>query len=102
MARIERPGCPLAEFLNFPVNTKLYARLWLRNGVVHPAAHWIIRERLAGWVERVATAPVEVRAALALEAAPAGAPRQAPQAWVKSPTLQCLCRPRGASPVHKA
>jgi hypothetical protein len=77
MARIERPGCPLAEFLSFPANTKLYARLWLRDGVIHPAVHWIIRERLAGWVQRVASAPAEIRNALALEAAPAGAPRPA-------------------------
>jgi hypothetical protein len=77
-----RPGCPLAEFLSFPVNTKLYARLWLRDGVIHPAAHWVIRERLAVWAQRVEAAPAEIRDALALEAAPAGAPRQAPRAWV--------------------
>src|SRR6476620_969135 len=69
-------GCPLAEFLTFPANTQLYARLWLRDRVIHPAAHWVIRDRLVGWARRVEAAPAEVRAALALEAAaPAGAPR---------------------------
>ena len=79
MARIERPGCnPLAEFLSFPANTKLYARLWLRDRTIHPAAHWIIRDRLEGWSQRVSAAPAEIRDALALEAAaPAGAPRPA-------------------------
>jgi hypothetical protein len=68
-------GCPLAEFLTLPANTKLYARLWLRDGAIHPAAHWIIRDRLRGWAQRVASAPVEIRDALALEAAASGAPR---------------------------
>jgi hypothetical protein len=68
-------SCPLAEFLSFPANTKLYARLWLRDAEIHPAAHWIIRERLAGWAGRVASAPEEVRAKLAREAAPVGRPR---------------------------
>jgi hypothetical protein len=69
-AKGRRPGsCPLAEFLSFPANTQLYARLWLRDGAIHPAAHWIIRDRLAGWVQRVSAAPVEIRAALTREAA---------------------------------
>ena len=77
--RIERPGCdPLAEFQGFPANTKLYARLWLRDLTLHPAAHWVIRERLEGWAQRVTSAPAEIRTALDREAAaPAGAPRPA-------------------------
>jgi hypothetical protein len=87
-----RLGCPLAEFLSFPVNTKLHARLWLRDGAIHPAAHWVIRERLAGWVQRVASAPEEVRAALALEAAPTGVPRS--DATMPLPAPQSLAGER--------
>jgi hypothetical protein len=79
MARLERPGYdPLAEFLSFPVNTQLYARLWLRDRTIHPAAHWVIRDRLEGWAQRVEAAPAEIRTALDREAAAsAGAPRPA-------------------------
>jgi hypothetical protein len=91
------PACPLAEFLTFPGNTQLYARLWLRDAEIHPAAHWIIRERLEGWTVRVASAPAEVRAALAREAAPEGALQRQAQQDLKRWLIPSSTMPTGAA-----
>jgi hypothetical protein len=68
MAR--QPGCPLAEFLSFPGNTRWYAEHWLRRGATHPKEHWVISERLDPWRQRVSTAEAGLREALLAEILP--------------------------------
>jgi hypothetical protein len=41
------------EFNSFRPNSRAHADFFLRNGRLHPDAHWVIQERLAKWVRRV-------------------------------------------------
>jgi hypothetical protein len=63
---------PIAEFHGLKVNTRAHAAYWLRHGQLHPEIHFVIRERLEGFIRRVAEASPEVRAALLAEIPPEG------------------------------
>ena len=41
------------QFHSFRPNSQAHADFFLRNGRLHPDAHWVIQERLAKWVRRV-------------------------------------------------
>jgi hypothetical protein len=86
---IRRPasGCPLTEFLDFRSNTRWYAEHWLRRGAAHPQEHWVIRERLDPWRQRVSAAEAGLREALLAEIRPETLPlRAAPAPALTMPT----------------
>ena len=61
------------EFHSFRANSRAHADFFLRNGRLHPEAHWVIQARLANWVRRLEAAGPEVREELLAELeAPAG------------------------------
>jgi hypothetical protein len=55
------------EFHSFRANSRAHADFYLRNGRVHPDAHWVIQERLANWVRRLEAAGPELREELLAE-----------------------------------
>jgi hypothetical protein len=50
------------EFHSFRPNSRAHADFFLRNGHLHPDAHWVIQERLAKWVRRVEAGGPALRA----------------------------------------
>ena len=50
------------EFHSFRANSRAHADFYLRNGRLHPEAHWVIQERLAKWVRRVEAGGSALRA----------------------------------------
>ena len=50
------------EFHSFGTNSRAHADFYLRNGRLHPDAHWVIQERLAKWVRRVEAGGSALRA----------------------------------------
>jgi hypothetical protein len=80
-------ACPLADFHNFPRNTRWYAEHWLRRGAAHPQEHWVISERLDPWRRRVSAAEAGLREALLAEIRPETLPmRAAPSPTLTMPT----------------
>ena len=63
---------PVEEFHSLKPNTRAHAVFWLRHGELHPEIHFVIRERLEGFIRRVAEASPEVRAALLTALPPEG------------------------------
>jgi hypothetical protein len=50
------------EFHSFRANSRAHADFYLRNGHLHPDAHWLIQERLAKLVRRVEAGGPALRA----------------------------------------
>jgi hypothetical protein len=60
------------EFHSFRANSRAHADFFLRNGRLHPDAHWVIQERLAKWVRRVEAGGPALREELLAELEGAG------------------------------
>jgi hypothetical protein len=58
------PLDPVAEFRLLKPNTRAHAVHWLRHGELHPDIHFVIRDRLEGFIRRVQEAGPEVHARL--------------------------------------
>jgi hypothetical protein len=66
------PRDPIEEFQRLKVNPRAHAVYWLRHGELHPEIHFVIRDRLEGFIRRVQEAGPEARAQL-LASLPEGA-----------------------------
>jgi hypothetical protein len=62
----------ITEFNGFKPNCRAHADFYLRNGRLHPDAHWVIQERLAKWVRRLEQAGPALREELLAELEGAG------------------------------
>ena len=58
---------PVEEFQSLKPNSRAHAVFWLRHGELHPEIHFVIRDRLEGFIRRVQEAGPEVRAKLLAE-----------------------------------
>jgi hypothetical protein len=67
---VDRPHPLMAAFRAFPRNARRHAEFWLREGYLHPEAHFLITERLAPWIDRVGAAGADLRTILMAELAP--------------------------------
>ena len=62
----------LAELNALKVNSRFHAIWFLEHDELHPEIHFVIRERLEGFIRRVAEASPEIRTALLAALPPEG------------------------------